>query len=54
MAKPIVPSDWKTVISNAKLYRPFMIIEMDQADIIDLYALSQRKIKKNVPITMYV
>ena len=40
MAEPILPSDWKAVIKNAKLYRPFMIIEMDQADIKDLDILS--------------
>ena len=42
-AESVVPSDWKAVIENAKLYRPFTIIEMDQADIKDVNVLSKEK-----------
>jgi hypothetical protein len=30
-SKPLVPSDWKSVIVKAKINKPFLIFEMDQS-----------------------
>ncbi|KAL4153315.1 hypothetical protein QTP88_001148 [Uroleucon formosanum] len=50
-AKVLVPSQWKYVIANARLEKPFRIIEMSQNDFKDFSALEQDIAKKNLKIT---
>ncbi|KAF6203280.1 hypothetical protein GE061_003698 [Apolygus lucorum] len=53
-AIPLVPSDWKHVIANAKINSPFVICEMSQDDFKDIETLQPQRIKKNVQITKFV
>ena len=53
-AKPLVPSDWKSVISKAKINKPFLILKMDQSYFKDIDFLELKKIRTSLKITKYV
>jgi len=50
-AKVLVPSQWKYVIANARLEKPFTIVEMSQIDFKDFSSLEKDMTKKKLKIT---